>query len=98
MENLMNKIVKKPNLIEDDALNTKIERIFQNPLFQRIVETADLGQEFSDNPDIGFLVKKHEEIKVWDVNIYNLSGRYCKKPERKITPFWRRLKRSIAER
>ncbi len=42
MKSLMHKIVAKPNLIADDALNGKIERMFNNPLFQRMVERAEL--------------------------------------------------------
>ena len=33
MEGLMNNIVSKPNLITDDALNSKIEKIFNNAAF-----------------------------------------------------------------
>ena len=38
-------MVAKPNLIADDDLNGKIERMFNNPLFQRMVERADVIQE-----------------------------------------------------
>lgn len=41
----MHKMVDKPNLIADDALNEKIERMFNNTLFQRMVERADTLQE-----------------------------------------------------
>eukprot|EP00826_Nyctotherus_ovalis_P015098 TRINITY_DN1425_c0_g1_i2.p3 TRINITY_DN1425_c0_g1~~TRINITY_DN1425_c0_g1_i2.p3 ORF type:complete len:286 (+),score=138.38 TRINITY_DN1425_c0_g1_i2:425-1282(+) len=41
----MHKMVDKPNLIADDALNEKIERMFNNTLFQRMVERADKLQE-----------------------------------------------------
>jgi len=30
MENLMNKIVASPNLLEDEKLNAKIEKFFDN--------------------------------------------------------------------
>ena len=33
MENFMNKIFKKKNLLEDEFLNNKIEKIFENKLF-----------------------------------------------------------------
>jgi len=42
MERLMSKIVAKPNLIADDNLNAKIEKIFNVEAFQRMVENADL--------------------------------------------------------
>jgi hypothetical protein len=42
MERLMSKIVAKPNLIADDNLNAKIEKIFNVETFQRMVENADL--------------------------------------------------------
>jgi len=41
----MHKMVEKPNLIADDALNEKIERMFNNTLFQRMVERADTIQD-----------------------------------------------------
>lgn len=41
----MHRMVDKPNLIADDALNEKIERMFNNTLFQRMVERADTMQE-----------------------------------------------------
>lgn len=33
MENLMNRLVSKPNLLEDETLNEKIERYFDNATF-----------------------------------------------------------------
>jgi hypothetical protein len=42
MEKLMSKVVAKPNLIADDNLNAKIEKIFNNEAFQRMVEHADV--------------------------------------------------------
>ena len=41
MEKLMMKIAAKPNLLDDDKLNSKIERIFNNNFFQKIVESVD---------------------------------------------------------
>ena len=38
----MGKIVTKPNLIADDNLNAKIEKIFNVEAFQRMVERADV--------------------------------------------------------
>lgn len=42
MEKLMNRIVAKPNLIADDKLNAKIEKIFNVDAFQKMVENADI--------------------------------------------------------
>ena len=42
MEKLMNRIVANPNLIADDKLNSKIEKIFNVEAFQRMVENADI--------------------------------------------------------
>ncbi len=47
MEKLMGKIVNKPGLIADDTLNAKIEKIFNNEAFQRMVEHADVFQDLS---------------------------------------------------
>lgn len=47
MEKLMAKIVAKPNLIADDTLNAKIEKIFNVDAFQRMVERADVFQDVS---------------------------------------------------
>lgn len=33
MEKLMNRLVAKPNLLEDEVLNEKIERFFDNATF-----------------------------------------------------------------
>ena len=50
MERFMGKIVGKPNLIADDRLNAKIEKIFNVEAFQRMVENADV---FSDVSQLG---------------------------------------------
>lgn len=42
MENFMNKIFKKKNLLEDEILNNKIEKVFENKLFQNLVEKTDV--------------------------------------------------------
>jgi hypothetical protein len=42
MEKLMNRIVAKPNLVADDKLNAKIEKIFNVEIFQKMVENADI--------------------------------------------------------
>ena len=43
----MNRIVAKPNLIADDELNSKIEKIFPVEIFQKMVENADVFQDLS---------------------------------------------------
>jgi hypothetical protein len=47
MEKFMGKVVNKPNLIADDNLNAKIEKIFNVEAFQRMVERADVFQDIS---------------------------------------------------
>lgn len=49
MEKLMNRIVAKPNLIADDKLNAKIEKIFNVEAFQKMVENADIFQDLSSS-------------------------------------------------
>ena len=49
MEKLMNRIVAKPNMIADDRLNTKIEKIFSVEIFQKMVENADIFQDLSSS-------------------------------------------------
>lgn len=49
MEKLMNRIVGKPNLIADDRLNAKIEKIFNVDAFQKMVENADIFQDLSSS-------------------------------------------------
>jgi len=48
MEGLMNKIAGKPEFINDNRLNAKIEKIFSNEAFQRMVERADIFQDISN--------------------------------------------------
>ena len=43
----MTRIVAKPNLIADDELNSKIEKIFPVDIFQKMVENADVFQDLS---------------------------------------------------
>lgn len=45
----MNRIVGKPNLIADDKLNAKIEKIFNVEAFQKMVENADIFQDLSSS-------------------------------------------------
>jgi len=43
----MHKMVSKPNLIADDNLNAKIEKIFNNSLFQKMAEKAEIISDAS---------------------------------------------------
>lgn len=45
MEGLMNRLFKAPHLIGEDKINEKIERVFENRLFQRIVEKTDVLED-----------------------------------------------------
>ncbi len=47
MEKLMSRVVTKPNLIADDKLNAKIEKIFNVEAFQKMVENAEVFQDVS---------------------------------------------------
>lgn len=38
----MNKLVASPSLLEDEKLNSKIEKFFDNQTFQRMVEATDV--------------------------------------------------------
>lgn len=48
MEKLMNRLVASPNLLEDEKLNAKIERFFENQTFQKMVEGTDVFQDISN--------------------------------------------------
>jgi Protein kinase domain len=45
MESFMNKLFSSPLLLEDEKLNSKIERIFENKLFQKMVENTNVLEE-----------------------------------------------------
>jgi len=45
MESLMNRLFKHSNLQSDEKLNEKIEKVFENKLFQRIVEKTDVLED-----------------------------------------------------
>lgn len=55
MEDFMNKLLISPNLLEDEKLNFKIEKIFENKVFQKMVENAnvleDAGLASTDSQD-----------------------------------------------
>lgn len=45
MENFMNKLFVSPNLLEDENLNYRIEKIFENQVFQKMVENANVLED-----------------------------------------------------
>ena len=45
MEEFMNKLFVSPNLLEDEKLNSKIEKIFENKVFQNMVANANVLEE-----------------------------------------------------
>ena len=48
MENLMNRIVAKPNFGEETASKQRIEKLMGVPAFQKMVDQADLLQDLSN--------------------------------------------------
>lgn len=48
MTSLMNRLVANPLLLEDEKLNAKIERLFDNHTFQKMVENTDVFQDISN--------------------------------------------------
>ena len=48
IENLLNRIVSSPKLLEDEKLNAKIEKLFENATFQKMVEATDVFQDISN--------------------------------------------------
>ena len=48
MEKVMNRIVAAPLLLEDERLNAKIEKLFDNHTFQKMVENTDVFQDISN--------------------------------------------------
>ena len=48
LEKLMNRIVAKKNFVNDSKMNTKIEKIFNQRIFQKIVDNAEVMQDISN--------------------------------------------------
>lgn len=48
MEGLMNKIVNNPSFTNDERLNGKIESILGMDVFQKMVDNADVFQDYSN--------------------------------------------------
>jgi hypothetical protein len=62
MEKLMNRIVGKPNLLEDEKLNAKIERFFENQTFQKMVENTDVFQDISNLSFANSIMQKNQNV------------------------------------
>ncbi|CAK68833.1 unnamed protein product (macronuclear) [Paramecium tetraurelia] len=58
MEKFMNRLVSKPNLLEDETLNEKIERYFDNATFQKMVDQADVFHDISNTSISNSILKK----------------------------------------
>ena len=63
MENLMNRIAHKHNLIADDNLNAKIENIFNVPLFQKMVENAGIYENLSESHTQSISLNQSDALK-----------------------------------
>ena len=48
MEKLLNRMIAAPFLLEDEKLNAKIEKLFDNHTFQKMVENTDVFQDISN--------------------------------------------------
>lgn len=87
MEKLMNRLVAHPKLLEDEKLNSKIEKFFDNQTFQKIVESTDVFQELSFSNS--FLQKKNFQapntentVNSWDTeNSPKFNSRGNKNPK-----------------
>lgn len=71
MENFMNKLFVSPNLLEDENLNYRIEKIFENQVFQKMVENANVLEDagvISDSQNKGDpnSKKRHKKEKSED--------------------------------
>lgn len=49
MDSLISRLVKNQALLEDEKLNAKIEKFFDNQTFQKMVENVDVLQEMSSS-------------------------------------------------
>ena len=79
MENYMNRLFKSKNLLEDNKLNAKIEKIFDNKLFQKIVEKTDVleGEDLS-------ITKSHANNKILDSVLFkSISKNFLKNDSEK---------------
>ena len=58
----MNRIVSAPNLLEDEKLNAKIEKLFDNHTFQKMVENTDVFQDISNLSFTNSFLQKNKPI------------------------------------
>ena len=90
MENFMNKLFVSPNLLEDENLNFKIEKIFENQVFQKMVENANVLEDAgvisdSQNKNQDTNKKGHKEkSEDFDVNGDFLDEKAIEKSELKV--------------
>ena len=63
----MNKLFVSPNLLEDEKLNSKIERIFENQLFQKMVENANVLEEAGVASQSGSRRDASEEVDMMNI-------------------------------
>lgn len=68
----MNKIVAVPNLLEDEKLNAKIEKLFDNHTFQKMVENTDVFQDLSNFSMTNSILNKNQ--KILDTKILKNNG------------------------
>eukprot|EP01017_Pseudomicrothorax_dubius_P048514 TRINITY_DN883_c0_g1_i2.p1 TRINITY_DN883_c0_g1~~TRINITY_DN883_c0_g1_i2.p1 ORF type:complete len:747 (-),score=216.15 TRINITY_DN883_c0_g1_i2:405-2645(-) len=63
MEKFMNKLVGQPNMLEDERLNLKIERFFDNQTFQKMVEATDVFNDLSNISFTNSILQKNNILK-----------------------------------
>ena len=71
MEKLMNRLVSSPTLLEDEKLNAKIERLFENNTFQRMVETTDVFHDISNMSFTNSFINKNVKLNDFFIMIIN---------------------------
>ena len=90
MENFMNKLFVSPNLLEDENLNFKIEKIFENQVFQKMVENANVLEDAgvisdSQNKHQDTNKKAHKEkSEDFDINGDFLDQKAIEKSELRV--------------
>ena len=91
MENFMNKLFMSPNLLEDEKLNYKIEKIFENRLFQKIVEEANVLEDAGDlTANSSKLAKQKGQKKYGDDDICtenNILGNILNEKTEEMVPY-----------
>jgi hypothetical protein len=83
MEKFMNRLVGQKNLLEDEKLNLKIEKFFDNQTFQKMVEATDVFNDLSNISFTNSILQKNNVIMAppHDANVGHL--RSCSNPRRK---------------